>query len=84
MRIWKPKKHIYDIINILVPKEAQVPEIVKNEKISINYVMNGIRWNQSEVNTSNVFKHKIILNVINDVEDKKHSVLMIVDKVMIS
>jgi len=84
LRIWKPKKHIYDIINILVPKEAQVPEIVKNEKISINYVMNGIRWNQSEVNTSNVFKHKIILNVINDVEDKKHSVLMIVDKVMIS
>jgi len=29
----------------LVPEELQVPEIVENDEISLNYVMNKIIWN---------------------------------------
>jgi len=32
-------RHSFDIINDSVPKEPQVPEIVQNDEISINYVM---------------------------------------------
>jgi len=33
-------KDSFDIINDSVPEEPQVPEIVQNDEISINYVMN--------------------------------------------
>ena len=33
-------KDSFDIINDSVPKEPQVPNIVENDEISINYVMN--------------------------------------------
>jgi len=32
-------KDSFNIINDLVPEEPQVPEIVENDEISINYVM---------------------------------------------
>jgi len=40
-------KESFDIINDSVPEEPQVPEIVENDEISINYVMNHIIWNQN-------------------------------------
>jgi len=36
----KVPKDSFDIINDSVPEEPQVPEIVENDEISINYVMN--------------------------------------------
>jgi len=33
-------KDSFDIINDSVPEEPQVPEIVQNDEISINYVIN--------------------------------------------
>ena len=42
-------KDSFDIINGSVSKEPQVPEIVKNDEISINYVMNHRIWNQNKV-----------------------------------
>ena len=38
-------KDSFDIINGLVLEEPQVPEIVENDEILINYVMNHIIWN---------------------------------------
>ena len=38
----KIPKDSFDIINDLVPKEPQVPQIVQNDEISINYVMSHI------------------------------------------
>ena len=43
-------KDSFDIINRSVSEEPQVPEIIENDEISINYVMNHIIWNQNEVN----------------------------------
>jgi len=42
----KISKDSFDIINDSVLEEPQVPEIVQNDEISINYVMNHIIWNQ--------------------------------------
>ena len=42
------------ITNISVPEQTQVLEICENEEISINYVMNGIKWNWNEVNVDNI------------------------------
>jgi len=59
-------KDSFDIINSLVPKEPQVPEIVENDEISINYVMNHIIWNQNEVNINETYTYNIAMNVMND------------------
>ena len=50
-------KDSFDIINGLVPKEPQVPKIVENDEISINYVMNHIIWNQNVVNINETFTY---------------------------
>jgi len=63
-------KDSFDIINGLVHKEPQVPEIVENDEISINYVMNHIIWNQNEVNIKDTFTYNIAMNAMNDNEDK--------------
>jgi len=41
VEIWKAS---FDIINDSILEEPQVPEIVENDEISINYVMNHIIW----------------------------------------
>ena len=61
-------KYLFDIINDLVSKEPQVPEIVENDEISINYVMNHIIWNQNEVNIDETFTYNIVMNAMNDNE----------------
>jgi len=63
-------KDSFDIINALVPKEPQVPEIVENDEISINYVMNHVIWNQNEVNINETFTYNIAMNAMNDNEDQ--------------
>jgi len=63
-------KDSFDIINGSVPEELQVPEIVENDEISINYVMNHIIWNQNEVNIDETFTYNITMNVMNDNEDQ--------------
>jgi len=63
-------KDSFDIINDLVPEEPQVPEILQNDEISINYVMNYIIWNQNEVNINEAFTYNIAMNVMNDNEDQ--------------
>jgi len=54
----------------LVIKEPQVPEIVKNNDISINYVMNKIIWNQNEVNVDDALAYNITMNVMSNIEDQ--------------
>jgi len=63
-------KDSFDIINDSVPEEPQAPEIIENDKISINYVMNHIIWNQNEVNIEETFTYNIAMNVMNDNEDQ--------------
>jgi len=63
-------KDSFDIINGSVPEEPQVPEMVENDEISINYVMNHIIWNQNEVNIDETFTYNIAMNVMNDNEDQ--------------
>ena len=63
-------KDSFDIINDSVPEEPQVPEIVENDEISINYVMNHIIWNQNEVNIDETFTYNIAMNALNDNEDQ--------------
>jgi len=63
-------KDSFDIINGLVPNKPQVPEIVENDEISINYVMNHIIWNQNEVNINETFTYDIAMNAMNDNEDQ--------------
>ena len=55
---------------ILVPEEPQVPKIVENDEISINYVMNKILWNQNEVNVDYALTYNITMNVMSDNEDQ--------------
>ncbi|KAL0415672.1 UNVERIFIED_CONTAM: Copia protein [Sesamum latifolium] len=57
------------INNMLVPEETQVLEIHDNEEISVNYVLNGICWNQNEVIVDDIFAYNVALNVIHDNED---------------
>jgi len=63
-------KDSFDIINGSVPEEPQVPEIVENDEISINYVMNYIIWNQNKVNIDENFTYNIAMNAMNDNEDQ--------------
>jgi len=65
----KISKDSVDIINDSGPKELQVPEIVENDEISINYVMNHIIWNQIEVNIDETFTYNIAINIMNDNKD---------------
>jgi len=66
----KSQKKSFDIINYSVPEKPQVPEIVENDEILINYVMNHIIWNQNEVNIDETFTSNITMNVMNDNEDQ--------------
>ena len=66
----KSQKDSFDIINGSVSEEPQVPEMVENDEISINYVMNNIIWNQNEVNIHKTFTYNIAKNVMNDNEDQ--------------
>ena len=63
-------KDSFDIIHYSVPKEPQVPEIVENDEILINYFMNHIIWNQNEVNIDKTFTYNIAMNAMNDNEDQ--------------
>jgi len=62
-------KDLFDIINVSILEKPQVLEIVENDKISINYVMNKIIWNQNEVNIDETFAYNITMNVMSDDED---------------
>ena len=66
-------KDSFDIINGSVPEESQVPEMVENDEISINYVMNHIIWNQNEVNIDETFTYNIAMNAMNDNDSKRLS-----------
>jgi len=63
-------KDSFDIINDSISEEPQVPEIVENDEISINYVMNHIIWNQNEVNIDETFTYNIAMNAMNDNKDQ--------------
>ena len=63
-------KDSFDIINGSVPEEPQVPEIVENDEISINYVMNHIIQNKNEVNIDETFTYNIAMNAMNDNDDQ--------------
>ena len=58
-----------DIIKVTVPEETQVPESCENDEISINYVINGEKWNRNKVNVDDIFAHNTALDVMNDNED---------------
>jgi len=66
----KIQKDSFDIINDSVLEEPQVPEIVENHEILINYVLNHIIWMQNEVNIDEFFTYNIAMNVMNDNEDQ--------------
>jgi len=48
-------KDLFDIINDSVREESEIPEIVENDKISINYVKNHIIWNLNEIKIHEIF-----------------------------
>ena len=57
-------KDSFDIINNSVQEEPQVPEIIENDEISINYVMNHTIWNQNKVNIDETFTYNIAINAM--------------------
>jgi len=63
-------KDSFDIVNGSVQEEPQVPEMVENDEISINYIINHIIWNQNEVNIDETFTYNIAMNATNDNEDQ--------------
>ena len=63
--------------NVVVPEETKVPDRFENNEISINYIMNGIRWDQNKVNVDDIFAYKIAFDVMNDDED--HEPISIVE-----
>jgi len=63
-------KDSFDITNDSVPEEPQVPEIIENDEISINYVLNHIIRNQNEVNIDETLTYNIVMNAMNDNEDQ--------------
>ena len=67
----KVPKDYFDIINDLVTEEPQVPEIVENYEISINYVMNHVIWNRNKVNIDKVSAYNVAMDVISDKEDQE-------------
>ena len=62
-------KESSSIINDSISKETQVPEICENDEISINYVLNGIRWDRNKVNVDDTFTYNVVHDVMNDNED---------------
>ncbi|KAG8503149.1 hypothetical protein CXB51_000953 [Gossypium anomalum] len=50
----------------IVSKENQVPD---NEKISIDYVMSGIKWNRNQIDVDDIFACNVALDIINNKED---------------
>lgn len=52
-------------------KNLRYLKLLKIKRSQINYVRNGIRWNQNEVNIDDVFAYNIVLNIINDIEDQE-------------
>jgi len=68
-------KDSFDVINGSIAEEPQVPKIVENDEISINYVMNHIIWNQNEVNIDKNFTYNIATNAMNDNEDQKAMII---------
>ena len=70
------------ITNIGVPAETNISEIHENEEISINYIMNGIRWNRDEVDINDVLAYNIALDIMNN-EDHEPKSIKNVDKEMI-
>ena len=60
----KVPKDSFDIINDSVLEEPQVPEIVENYEISINYVMNHKIWNRNKVNIDKVFAYNVAKEMI--------------------
>ena len=71
MRGVKVPKDSFDIINDSVPEEPQVPAIVENDEISINYVMNHIIWNRNKVNIDEAFAYNVAKDVISDNENQE-------------
>jgi len=67
----KVPKDSFDIINDSVPEEPQVPAIVENDEISINYVMNHIIWNRNKVNIDEAFAYNVAKDVISDNENQE-------------
>ena len=55
----------------MVPEEPQVPEIVENDKISINYVINHKIWNRNKANIDEVFAYNVAKDVISDNDDQE-------------
>ena len=62
------------ISNVGVPAKTQVSEIHKNKEISINYIMNGIRWNRDEIDINDIFANNIALNIINSEDHDPKSI----------
>ena len=67
----KISKDSFHIINDSVLEEPQVPEIVQNDEISINYVMNHKIWNRNKVNIDEVFAYNVAKDVISDNDDQE-------------
>ena len=62
------------ITNIGVPAETKISEIHENEEISINYNMNGIRWNRDEVDINDVLAYNIALDIMNNEDHEPKSI----------
>ena len=62
------------INNVGVPAETQVSEIHENKETSINYIMNGIRWNRHEIDINDIFPNNIALNIINSEDHDPKSI----------
>ena len=66
----KSQKDSFDIINGSVPEEPQVPEMVENDEISINYVMNHITLTKMKICIDETLTYNIAMNAMNDNEDQ--------------
>jgi len=64
-------KDLFEIINYTIPREPLVPKVVKNDEISVNYVMNNIIWNRNEVSIDEAFAYNIAMNVMSDNKDQE-------------
>ncbi|XP_019264929.1 PREDICTED: uncharacterized protein LOC109242531 [Nicotiana attenuata] len=53
------QKEPRDITNDKTTEEIQVPEINKNEEISISYVFTGKRWNRTNIIVDNTFAYNV-------------------------
>ena len=58
----------HDMINE-TPEEAQVPENIDTEEISINYVVTGKRWNRNDTIVDEYFAYNVAFDIMMDPED---------------